>query len=265
MNKHKTEGITIFIICLYLVIPIVFTFLYSIVMEWNEVMPKGLTFRYYIQIFSDMEFIISILRSIIISVVPIVICTAVILPAMYVVVVHIPALERCIQILCTIPYAIQGIILAVSVLALYADAPFPFSDHIIMLIAAYCIFILPYIYQGIKNSLNAINANRLIEAAQMLGASKLYAYFFLIIPNILSGITVAAMLSASIIFGDFIVVNIIGGNYFVTSQMYLYRALYNSGQLASAISVVLFSIILILSLAALYLKKRNLTSPEEKR
>jgi len=173
------------------------------------------------------------------------------------VVVYLPWLDRIMQVLCMIPYAIQGIILAVSILSLYADAPEPFSNRVFMLTAAYCIMILPYMYQSVKNNLTAINAPRLLETAQILGASKLRAFFTIIVPNILSGIVISMMLSLSMVFGDFVIVNTIGGSYFETAQMYLYKILFVSGQLSSALIVVLFLTTLLISAGIFALRNKN--------
>lgn len=262
MKKSKSSLVLIVIISVYLITPIAFTFFYSVFVQWDEVLPKGLTFRYYIQILTDLRFIESVARTVFISILPIVLCTLMILLAQYVVIVYAPEYDKYIQVLATIPYALQGVIIAISVLSLYADAPAPFSNRLLMLTGTYSILILPYMYQGIKNSLNTVNAHRLMEAAQMLGASKFYAFFAVIVPNILSGITVSALLSAAIIFGDFVIVNIIGGNYFETSQMVLYKAMFQSGQLTSAIGVVLFMITLLLSGGVYFIK--NKLSRQEK-
>src|SRR5699024_11731256 len=56
------------------------------------------------------------------------------------------------------------------------------------------------VYQGIRNNLNGVGAPRLIEAAQMLGASKFYAFFRVVIPNIMSGVTISVMLAMAIVF-----------------------------------------------------------------
>lgn len=262
MKKNKSSLVIIVFLSIYLLVPIVFTFLYSTFVQWDDVLPKGITFRYYLEILTDPIFLQSIMRTLMICILPILLCTFMILLAMYGVIVYVPRFDKYIQVIATIPYALQGVIIAISILSLYADAPVPFSNRLVMLTGTYCILILPYMYQGIKNSLNTVNAPRVIEAAQMLGASQLYAFFTIIVPNILSGIIVSALLSAAMIFGDFVIVNIIGGNYFQTSQMYLYRAMYKSGQLTSAISVVLFVITLLLS-TLVYTIKNKLSRQEK--
>jgi putative spermidine/putrescine transport system permease protein len=264
MKNSISNPIAMFAISIYLIVPIVLTFVYSISTEWNHVLPQGITFRYYIQILTDQRFLLSLLRTIAMAITPVMICTITVLLAMYAILVYMPRLDKYMQMIATVPYAVQGVILAISVLSIYADAPLPFSNRAFMLVATYSIVILPYIYQGIRNSFFSVNAGSLMEAAQILGASKFNAYFKVVVPNIVTGIIISAMLSSAIIFGDFVVVNIIGGNYFETSQMYLYKAMFQSGQLASAIIVVIFLVTLLLSAGVYYLKNRNRILEEEK-
>ena len=195
------------------------------------------------------------MRTLLISILPIAICTLVVLLAMYVVVVYVPALDKVMKMICTIPYAIQGVILPISVLGLYAGAPEPFSNRVFMLVCTYCIVVLPYVYQGVRNNLDAVSAPRLLEAAQMLGAGKFYAFWRIILPNITNGIMVSVMLAMSIVFGDFVIINTLAGNYFPTGQMYLYSAMRQSGQKASAVIVILFIITLAISLVGFGLQK----------
>lgn len=100
-----------------------------------------------------------------------------------------------------------------------------------------------------------MSAPRLLEAAQMLGAGKFYAFWRIILPNITNGIMVSVMLAMSIVFGDFVIINTLAGNYFPTGQMYLYSAMRQSGQKASAVIVILFIITLAISLVGFGLQK----------
>lgn len=158
--------------------------------------------------------------------------------------------------------AIQGIILPISILTLYADAPDPLSNRIFMLISVYCIVILPYIYQGIQNSLYAIQATKLVEASELLGAGKLYAFFKVIVPNIMGGIKVSSMLALAIIFADFTIVNVLAGNYYPTAQMYLYETMKKSGQKSSVIIMTLFCVTLLLS-GSVFIKIGRMPDKEE--
>lgn len=247
-QKRGRGSLTVIVLlALYLLLPLLLTFLYSVFTQWTSLVPQGFTLQYYAELFTGAAFVIPLLRTVAISILPVLLCTAAMLMAMYVVVVYHPGWEKYVQVLCTIPYALQGIILAISVLSLYSGMPLPFSNRILMLTGTYCVLVLPYVYRGIRNSLDTINALQLIQAAQLLGAGKLQAYLKIVVPNIRSGIVVSAMLGMSILFGDFVVVNIIGGSYFETAQMYLYKILFRSGQLSSAVIVVLFAVTLLIS------------------
>lgn len=257
MKKRRSySGFILAAIGIYLLIPLLFTFLYSVFSEWMDVLPSGFTLRAYVELFSDNTFWISIGRTIIISVLPILICTLAVLLATYVVVVYCPWLDKYMKVICTMPYAIQGVVLPISVLTLYSNAPEPFSNRVFMLTSTYCIVVLPYIYQGIRNNLNGMNAIRLIEAAQMVGASKFYAFFCIVVPNIMNGIVVSAMLAMAIVFGDFVVINTLAGNYFPTAQMYLYDIMKKSSQKTCAAIMVLFCVTLLIS-AFVFMRKKS--------
>lgn len=269
MRKIKAEQrtnpgsrIIMVLISFYLILPLFLTFLYSLFTQWNDILPTGFTLRYYAALFTDADFILPFLRTVVISVSSVVICIIIVLLATYVVAIVHPSWKRMMQIICTIPYALQGIILGISVLALYTGMPLPFSNRIVMLIGTYCILILPYIYRGIQNSLNTVNAVQLIDAAQLLGLSRMGAYFRIIVPNIMKGIKVSAMLAVAILFGDFVIVNIIGGSYYQTAQMYLYKIMFQSGQMSSAIIVLLFAVTLIIS-GSVFLKRNSKIEKEK--
>ena len=152
---------------------------------------------------------------------------------------------------------VYDLILPICVLSLYSSAPEPFGDRMFMLVATYMVVILPYVYQGIRNNLNGVGAPRLSEAAQMLGASKFYAFFRVVIPNIMGGVTISVMLAMAIVFGDFVIINTLAGGHFMTAQMYLYDVMKKSGQRTCAVIVILFLVTLIISACAFFLQSRG--------
>jgi len=126
-----------------------------------------------------------------------------------------------------------------------------------MLIGAYCIIILPYIFQGIRNSMHSVNMPMLIEAAEMLGASKLSAFFKVIVPNILPGITISALLAVGIIFGDYVLIRNITGSSFQNVQIYLFLAMKRSSTEASAVFVIIMLTTFLITALVLFLQSRD--------
>ncbi len=237
-------------ISLYLFLPLFVTLVYSLFTEWMQLLPSGFTLKFYAELFADSTFWQALLRTLAISVVPIALTMGMLLLVMYVVIVYHPEWDKYLSIICTIPYAIQGIILPVSIISLYVGAPGILSNRVLLLICTYCIIILPYMYQGLKNSLATIDTRRILEAAQLLGASNFYTFFKIIVPSISQAMLISALLSLAIIFGDFVIVNTIAGNHYTTTQVYLFRNMFSSGQFVSAIVVVLFFVTFVISLIA---------------
>lgn len=208
----------------------------------DGILPHGFTLRNYRMLFTDVEFFMSALRTIILCMVSVTFTIIILLMAMYVVVMRASWLSKYIQIICMIPYALQGVILSISIISLYSGTGTVLSNRMLMLFGAYSILVLPYIYQGIRNNINAINSVTLIEAARMLGCREFVAYIRIIIPNILSGIVVSSLLAISVVFGDFVLANNIAGNNYQNIQVYLTTHMVTSSGLSSAI-VVLISVI----------------------
>lgn len=266
MRKKKSIFSAIFLILVgaYLLVPFGVTLIYSLFIEWTDVLPHGFTLRNYMELFSDMEFWGSIGRTLVLCAVSVLFTIALLLLAMYVVVVVNSRLSKFMQFVCMIPYALQGVILSISIISLYSGTGTFLSNRMAMLLGAYTILVLPYIYQGIRNSLNAIDAGMLIQAAEMLGCGKFRAYVQIVLPNIFSGILVSSLLAESIVFGDFVLANNIAGNNYQNIQVFLNRRMFTSSGLASAIVVVIFVVVLLVTWSVLHLQNLERKEKEEK-
>ena len=172
--KTKGARILMVFIMIYLLIPLVVTIIYSLFKKWTGILPEQFSLDSYVTIFKDPEFLVCIARTIFLCIIPIIVTTIIILLALFVTTVCFPQLEKWIQLICMIPYTIQGVILSVSILSLYVSNKGILGNRLMMLFGAYCIIIMPYIYQGIRNGMRAVNVKMLLEAAEMLGATRFY-------------------------------------------------------------------------------------------
>lgn len=175
-EKRAAPVAVMLLVMIYLLIPLAVSIVYSLFRKWTGVFPEGFRLDNYIALFTDGEFMASVGRSIAMCIIPIAATILIVLLALFVTTIYFPKLEKYVQIICMIPYTIQGVILSVSILSLYVGSPTFLSNRLLMLMGAYCVVILPYIYQGIRNGMRAVHMPTLIEAAEMLGASKLYAF-----------------------------------------------------------------------------------------
>lgn len=259
MKSGNTVFGKIFIVLLsvYLLVPFVVTLIYSLFVDWTGILPHGFTLRNYQELFTDAEFWGCIGRTLLICLISVFITVVIVLLAMYVVTVLNPKLEGFTQMICMIPYALQGVILSISIISLYSGRSSILSNRMFMLYGAYTILVLPYIYQGIRNSIRSVNAKHLIQAAQVLGCGKFEAYIKVVLPNIYHGILVSCLLAESIVFGDFVLAKNIAGNSYENIQVFLNRRMFKSSGLSSAIVVIIFLVVFLLTWAVLKMQKSN--------
>lgn len=248
MKRKKTfPYVVLTLTSIFLLVPFVATLVYSFTVGWTKLLPAGWTLKYWGQAFTEPNLWPAILRGVLISIPPIIICNVVVILALYTSVVYYPKLEKYIQAICMVPNSLKGVIIAIPVLALYAGTPTIFSNRMVMLVCIYSISILPFVYQGIRNNLHGINVTQLLEAAEILGAGKLYAFVRIVLPSMLSGILVSSLLALSTVFGDFAIIKIIAGNKFETVQMLLYNSRLIVLQYQCVIVIIMFTATLIIS------------------
>ena len=237
------------IVAIFLLLPLTVSFIYSFAGRWTSILPQNLTFRFYLDKFKDSTFFLGILRGIFISALPVILVNIIILLTLFAVIVYFPKMEKYIQVCC--------IILATSILSTYAGSGTIFSNRIIMLMFTYCIFCLPLTYQGIRNSLYAVNTKTLLEAASILGANKFYGFLKIIVPTVLPGLMNTALISFSALFGDFAIIKIIASSQYETVQTYLYKNRNTDLQSFSAGVVILLVLTMIINLTVHKCAARN--------
>ncbi|MDO5686285.1 MAG: ABC transporter permease subunit [Neisseria sp.] len=237
----------IFLISIILLMPVLMIFLYSLFSDFTGIVPKSFTLKFYLSTLSSPAVLAAIGRTILIAFVPTVMTLVILLLAMYAIEMKFKWFEQYMRVIVTIPYVIQGVILAVSLISLYIGTKTILSNRLVLLVFAYCVIILPYMYQGIKNTMETVNMKGLLEAAQVLGANKFYAYLTIIVPSMKNGIFISGLLCMGIIFSDFVLVNILAGSHYQTISIYLAGIMARSGQASSVVSVLMFVVMLILT------------------
>ncbi|WP_240338318.1 ABC transporter permease [Peribacillus alkalitolerans] len=255
LTFHK---VVIGLLVTYLLIPLVGTFLFSIAGKWdNSILPESYTMKWYIELFQDERFYDAFKRTLFLIVMSVGISIVIMLPTIFIISIYFSKWERLLQATAMLPYGIPPIVGAVGLIKVYSDGPIQIAGTPWILIGAYFITILPFMYQGIRNSLRTINAVQLVDAAELLGATKFQAFRTVVFPNIISGILVSTLLSVALLFSEFAMANLLVGGRFETLQIYLADKLNSSGHLTSAIVITYYSVILLLTGTVLKLTFRK--------
>jgi putative spermidine/putrescine transport system permease protein len=243
--KHRNYlgWITLAGFLFYMLAPILATYAFSFAVRWDRtLLPEGLTLSWYYTTFTDPWFSIVFRHSMIISVTTVAASVLIIVPTAYWVYLRVPKARPLINLITTLPFAIPAVVMALGLIRLYAQPPFIFGRTPAMLVIANVIFTMPFMYRPVSNSLEAIDFRILTEAAQSLGASWTSILTSVILPNILPGIISGALLVFATIFGEFTLATLLVGARYKTFPMQLVYYTRRDGRIASAYTVISFTI-----------------------
>ncbi|MEH7513856.1 ABC transporter permease subunit [Gottfriedia acidiceleris] len=250
------------LLVIYLLIPLVGTFLFSIATKWDHsILPESYTLNWYIELFQDGRFFEAFQRTLFLIIITVFLSISIMLPTIFIITVYFKKFEGILQAIAMLPYGIPPIVGAVGLIKLYSNGPLQIAGTPWILVGAYFITILPFMYQGIRNSLRTLNAIQLVDAAELLGATKFQAFRTVVLPNILSGILVSSLLSVALLFSEFAFANLLVGGRFETLQIYLADKLNSSGHLTSAIVITYYLVILLLTGTVLKLSFKAKKNP----
>ncbi|KRN97981.1 ABC transporter permease [Companilactobacillus kimchiensis] len=243
--KKRTPKIILTIIFIYLLLPIVATFLYSISTSWiNTVLPEGLTFKWYAQLVFNPEFLNVVLRSLVLSIFTTILGLVIFVPVIFYMNIYNQKLKAKMRYITMLPFIIPGIILVTGLIQLYKDIPIP---KIVILVMVLSVMSLPLVYQTLNNVFISKDFKSMFEQSQLLGYGPVKSFMFVIVPNIKTGLIVSTLLLFSAGLGDYVITNLfLGGNY-ITLKIYMYRLMAVNGNAGSVLTIIYFIMLSILS------------------
>lgn len=265
MKKSRGKNIFLILLFIYLLIPIAAIIIFSIAGRWDtSIFPENYTLKYFQTIFNDAEFAKALIRTAAVSIITSVATVSLMVPCIYLATVHYIKLEKLFEILSLIPFVLPGVILAISLIQVYSGGLVNISGTVWILLGSYFVLCFPYTYQSVRNSFRAIDASKLVEAAMMLGCNESEAFLKVVLPNIIKGVVSAMLLSISILFGEFVLANLLVGNNYETVQIYLFKSLNTDGHVASAVVTVYMAVVFIISYLAIFLTRGSERKKEVK-
>lgn len=148
-NKWRPR-LVITLIAIFLLAPIVATFIYSISTVWvKTILPNGLTFKWYGVLTADPNFVPSVIRSLLLAIAVVIVTMFAFLPVIFYANVYNPKLKEKLRYLSILPYSIPGIVLVTGLVQLYGNVAVPKIIILILTISAIC---LPAFYQSLNNA-----------------------------------------------------------------------------------------------------------------
>ncbi len=185
--------------CLYFLVPLYATLEFSL-----RAKPA---FVAYTNALSDPSFVSSLLYSFCVGVLTIVVSVGLFLPTAYWVRLRAPRLRPVVEFITLLPFVIPAIILVFGLIRVYGRPPLALTSSDLgstaLLVAAYVVLAMPYMYRAIDAGLRSVDIQSLTEAAQSLGAGWPTIVVRVILPNVRVALVSGAFLTLAIVMGEF--------------------------------------------------------------
>jgi putative spermidine/putrescine transport system permease protein len=185
---------------LYFFLPLLATFVFSLKAKLGT-----LSFQAYINIFNDPQFLWNFGFSILWAILTIIVGILLLVPTAFVIRLKVPKARTPVEFITLLPFVIPPIVYVFGLVRTYSHPPIQIINSAGLLIAAYTILSMPYMYRAVDTGLRSIDVRTLTEAAQSLGAGWGTILFRVILPNIRTAILSGAFLSFAIVVGELIV------------------------------------------------------------
>src|SRR5579872_6063459 len=261
------DKIALTVVILYLVIPLIATLVFGLANG------SSIDFSTYSRTFSDPDFSTTLLISLELALATTLLAILLVTPTAYWVQMRLPKVRPLLDFLSLIPFAMPAIVISVGLIEEFSGnnsqiinvlslglVPLLNSLNIVdtppLLICAYVIIALPFVYRPIDNSLRAINTTVLTEAAYSLGSGWWRAFLTVILPNIWPGVLSAALLTFSTVMGEFTMASLFN---IYTFPIFLNATGQNDAHQAADLAVLsfLFTLICVLGILLLVRGRRG--------
>ncbi|TXS45997.1 ABC transporter permease subunit [Streptomyces sp. uw30] len=229
---------------LYFLVPLAASVLFTV-----DVPGQGITFDAYGRIFSTEGFVSSLLLSLELAAVTIAVVLLLMVPAMVALRLGAPRLRPVVEIVCSLPLVVPPIAFVAGIGTVLKWGPEHLSrtplfqtfvaiqnpDFPVVLVLAYVVMALPFVYRALDAGLRAIDVPTLVEAARSCGAGWPQALVQAVLPNLRGALLNASFLTLALVLGEFTVAQLLG---FQPFAVWIVNVSGSQAQLSVAVSVL---------------------------
>ncbi|MFD8721826.1 ABC transporter permease [Streptomyces sp. NPDC059629] len=229
---------------LYFLIPMGASVLFTV-----DVPGQGITFDAYTQIVSADGFLSSLLLSLELALATIAVVLLLMVPAVVALRLSAPKLRPVVEIVCSLPLVVPPIAFVAGIVTVLKWGPdylsrTPLFETFVavqnpafpvVLVLAYVVMALPFVYRSLDAGLRAIDVRTLVEAARSCGASWPQALVRAVLPNLRGALLNASFLTLALVLGEFTVAQLLG---FQPFAVWIYNVGGSQAQMSVAVSVL---------------------------
>jgi putative spermidine/putrescine transport system permease protein len=257
------DKIMLILVAIYFLVPLVATLAFGVSDG------KSFSLQAFASIFHDADFTSTLLLSLELAVASMLLTVLLVTPTAYWVQLRLPRARALMDVLALVPFAVPAIVMAFGLIEVYSNANplisvlslglVPLLSNGVnivntppLLVCAYVVVALPFVYRPIDNNLRAINTRVLTEAAASLGCGWWRTFLTVILPNIWPGVISAALLTFSTAMGEFTLATLFG---LYTFPIYLNGIGQSDAHKAAALTILSFLLTLLCVLGILLLTR----------
>jgi putative spermidine/putrescine transport system permease protein len=194
---------------LYFFVPLYGTFIFSLQKRRGV-----LSFDAYQSALSDPKFLETFIFSNIMAICTIIVSLLLVVPTAYWVNLKAPSWRPVVEFITLLPFVIPAIVLVFGLIKVYGSPVTVLGIPVVppltnwtmttnvLLVGAYTMISLPYMYRSVDNGLRAMDVRTLTEAAQSLGAGWTTILMRIIFPNLRTALLSGALLTFAIVVGE---------------------------------------------------------------
>lgn len=240
-----------------LLLPVLAVLVNALATDWySGLLPAGLTLRWFGEVLGNPAFQSALGRSLLVAGGSVVLQALVSVPAILVAHCRLPRLDRWMERLVVLPYALPQVVLVVGLLGIYANDPLVLIGTPWILLGGYLPLAFPLLYLPLKNNLRALPVQDLLDAGRLVGASDPVIAWRVILPCVAPGLMVGLSMVFALAFAEFVFANMLVGGSFQTLAIYLFGQRQKVGQVTAVIVVVYFAAMWLSTVAALSLLRQ---------
>ncbi|WP_405892985.1 ABC transporter permease subunit [Streptomyces sp. NBC_00104] len=229
---------------LYFLVPLAASVIFTV-----DVPGEGITFGAYSRILGTDGFLTSLLLSLELAAVTIAVVLLLMVPAMVALRLGAPRLRPVVEVVCSLPLVVPPIAFVAGLGTVLKWGPEHLSrtplfqtfvaiqnpDFPLVLVLAYVVMALPFVYRALDAGLRAMDVPTLVEAARSCGASWPQALVRAVLPNLRGALLNSAFLTLALVLGEFTVAQLLG---FRPFAVWIVNVSGSQAQLSVAVSVL---------------------------
>ncbi len=245
-------------VSLLLLLPVLAVVVSALSTDWySGLVPSGLTLGWFARVLGEPAFQAALARSLFVAVGSVVLQVLVTVPAILVAHCYLPWLDRWMERLVVLPYALPQVVLVVGLLGIYANDPLVLIGTPWILLLGYLPLAFPLLYLPMKNNLRALQVQELLDAGHLVGASDLLIARRVILPCVAPGLAVGLSMVFALSIAEFVFANMLVGGNFQTLAIYLFGQRQKIGQVTAVIVVIYFAAMWLSTVVALSMLRRR--------